>query len=100
MLKLWMRSESFQNSKSSYISHLWGTRFISLGHRLSYDRHVGLFGKINKDVDEARELWANSPLFMKLALIVSLVLTTSSVASFVYGVFEWKGFDGALWTRK
>ncbi len=47
---------------------------------------MGLFGTFNKDVNEARELWAKSSLLMKLVIVASICLTLADV------VFEWRGF--------
>ncbi len=47
---------------------------------------MGLFGTFNKDVNEARELWAKISLLMKLIIVASIFLTLADV------VFEWRGF--------
>ena len=45
-----------------------------------------LFGTFNKDVNEARELWAKSSLLIKLVIVASIFLALADVVS------EWRGF--------
>ena len=47
---------------------------------------MGLSGTFNKNVNEARELWAKSSLLIKLVIVASILLTLADV------VFEWRGF--------
>ncbi len=45
-----------------------------------------LLGTFNKDVNEARELWAKGSLLMKLVIVTSICLALADV------VFGWRGF--------
>lgn len=56
---------------------------------------------LKDDLAEAKELWANGSWMLRLFVVLSVVLTTSSVASLSDIVFEWKGFilDGINFYR-
>ena len=53
---------------------------------------LSFIASINKDVQDARKLWGDSSLFMKIVIGASIFLTTGSITSLSDVVFEWKGF--------
>lgn len=46
---------------------------------------------LKSDLEEAKKMWVNSSLLMKLFIITSLFITTSSMASLSDAIFKWKG---------
>ena len=57
---------------------------------------------IKSDWEEARKLWASSTILMKLLILISLFITTSSIASLSETVFKWKSFilDGVTFYHR
>ena len=57
---------------------------------------------IKSDWEEARKLWASSSILMKLLILISLFITTSSIASLSETVFKWKSFilDGVTFYHR
>lgn len=57
---------------------------------------------IKGDLDEAKQLWKNSSWMMRLFVLLSVFVTTSSIASLSDIVFKWKGFilDGIQFYRE
>lgn len=47
---------------------------------------------IASDIEEAKNLWKTSSWFTKIFIVLTVFLSTSSIASLSDIVFEWKGF--------
>lgn len=57
---------------------------------------------VKEDVEGAAKLWKNSSWLTKLFVAVSILTSTSSIASLSESVFKWKGFilDGLTYYQK
>lgn len=47
---------------------------------------------VKGDIEEASKLWKRSSLFTRLFVVVSVIVSSSSIASLSESIFKWKGF--------